>query len=93
MDPIDFGGQRSKVKVTGQKLKINFEPYYFGEHSSKVKVTMVIIDKCGVRGMLRFALLYFLWFFFFFFFFFFFAFVEKKSVSPTFRGIFYKDVA
>ena len=22
----------------------------FGGHSSKVKVTMVIIDKCGVRG-------------------------------------------
>ena len=23
---------------------------YFGGHSSNVKVTMVIIDKCGVRG-------------------------------------------
>ena len=25
-------------------------PIDFGSHSSKVKVTMVIIDKCGVRG-------------------------------------------
>ena len=25
-------------------------PIDFGGHSSKVKVTMVIIDKCGVRG-------------------------------------------
>ena len=25
-------------------------PIDFGDHSSKVKVTMVIIDKCGVRG-------------------------------------------
>ena len=36
-------------------------PIDFGGHSSKVNVTMGIIDKCGVRGsagMLRFALLY-----------------------------------
>ena len=26
------------------------KPYWFGGHSSKVKVTMIIIDKCGVRG-------------------------------------------
>ena len=32
-------------------------PIDFEGHSSKVKV-MGIIDKCGVAGMLRFALLY-----------------------------------
>ena len=26
------------------------KPYWFGGHSSKVKVTIGIIDKCGVRG-------------------------------------------
>ena len=93
MNPIGFGGQRSKVKVTmdiyGNKLVNMIEtkplcisssnlaemltmvrgwtllivevklgrhvnhmvtPIDFGGHSSKVKVTMGIIDKCGVRG-------------------------------------------
>ena len=82
MGPIDFGGQRSKVKVTidiyANKLvnMIETKPLCayssnladkltmvrgwtdFGGHRSKVKATMGIIDKCGVRGMLRFALLY-----------------------------------
>ena len=75
MEPIDFGGQRSRSQLTnmiyGNKLvntihvatkplcasRSNFadmltivNPIDFGGHSSKVKVTMVIIDKCGVRG-------------------------------------------
>ena len=33
-------------------------PIDFGGHSSKVKVTMVIIDKCGVRGDATLCLLY-----------------------------------
>ena len=34
-------------------------PIDFLGHSSKVKVTMGVIDKCGCAGMLRFVLLYF----------------------------------
>ena len=33
----------------------------FGDHRSKVKVMMGITDKCGVRRMLGFALLYLLY--------------------------------
>ena len=34
--------------LAGMLTMVN--PIDFGGHSSKVKVTMVIIDKCGVRG-------------------------------------------
>ena len=34
-------------------------PIDFGGHSSKVKVTMVIIDKCGVRGDATFCVVIF----------------------------------
>ena len=73
LNPIGCGGQRSKIRVTmeiyGNKLIITIEtkplcisssnfsemltianPINFGDHSSKVKVTIVIIDKCGVCG-------------------------------------------
>ena len=64
MDPIDFGGQRSKVKVTihivnhGERMN----SIDFGGHMSKVKVTMDIwwLTNVGCAGMLRFALLYLL---------------------------------
>ena len=75
MEPIDFGGQRSRSQLTniiyGNKLVNTIHaatkplcssrsnladmltmvnPFDFGGHSSKVKVTMVITDKCRVRG-------------------------------------------
>ena len=85
MNPIDFGGQRSKVKVTidiyvhklvnTKKTVVMLSLFIklgrhvnhgermnsidFGGHRSKVKVIKGITDKCGVRGMLGFALFYF----------------------------------
>ena len=80
MDPINFGGQRSKSRSQWTRMKISCEPNTtkplcasssnlvdmltmvnpidFGGHSSKVKVMMVIIDKCGVRGDATLCVLY-----------------------------------
>ena len=38
----------SSSNLAGMLTMVN--PIDFGGHSSKVKVMMVIIDKCGVRG-------------------------------------------
>ena len=55
MEPIDFGGQRSRSHLTCMEIscepnQTKPNPIDFGGHSSKVKVAMGIIDKCGVRG-------------------------------------------
>ena len=54
IDPIDFGGQRSRSQWARFLIKLgrhvnHGKPIDYGGHSSKVKVTMGIIDKCGVR--------------------------------------------
>ena len=43
MNPIDFGDRH----VNHDK---RMNSIVFGVHGSKVKVTMSIMDKCGVRG-------------------------------------------
>ena len=47
----------SSSNLTGMLIMVN--PIDFGGHSSKVKVTMVIIDKCGVRGDATFCVVIF----------------------------------
>ena len=78
MDPIDFGSQRSKVKVTidmyGNKLvnRISTKPLCASSSNFADMLTMlrrwtllileVTLTNVGCTGMLRFALLYFVLF-------------------------------